>query len=67
MIDYFKCIDIIGKSLLCKPFTQMSSGNWNNSSHSTNGSGVPGVEWVNLPAKNCDRKILLYGAMQSLY
>ena len=48
--------------MLCKPFTEMSSGDWEKCPRNTNG-----VERANGLAKVCDRKLSLYGAMQSLY
>ena len=48
--------------MLCKPFSLMSSSDWDNGPCNTNG-----VERANGLAKTCDRKISLYGAMQSLY
>ena len=45
-----------------KPFSQISSSDWDNCPRNTNG-----VERANSLAKTCDRKISLYGAMQSLY
>ena len=48
--------------MLCKPFTEMSSSDWDKCPRNTNG-----VERVNGLAKSCNRKLSLYGAMQSLY
>jgi len=48
--------------MLCKPFSSMSSSDWDKGPRNTNG-----VERANGLAKTCDRKISLYGAMQSLY
>ena len=48
--------------MLCKPFTEMSSSDWDKCPRNTNG-----VERVNGLAKSCNRKLSLYEAMQSLY
>ena len=48
--------------MLCKPFSLMSSSDWDSGPRNTNG-----VERANSLAKTSDRKISLYGAMQSLY
>ena len=48
--------------MLCKPFTEMASGDWDKCPRNTNG-----VRRANGLAQVCDRKISLYGAMQSRY
>lgn len=47
--------------ILCKLFSKMASSDWDNEPCKSNG-----VELANSLAKNCDRKMSLYGAMQSL-
>ena len=40
--------------LLCKPFSEMSSSDWDNGPHNTTG-----VKWINSLTKNCNKKCFI--------